>query len=188
MYVGRLAPTPSGHLHVGHAQTFWIAQLRAKQFENGKLILRIEDLDEQRCKREFLTEMIEDLTWFGIQWDVGPPLPAKETLIDEWGKTCVQSKRVDLYEEAWRVLYEGGYIYPSAHSRKDVQASISAPHEGDEEVIFPTSLRPDYMATSDACEGRARGTDCFPADMQGLRHPSQRRSIIKKDMSRKLYK
>jgi glutamyl/glutaminyl-tRNA synthetase len=70
-YRGRLAPTPSGHLHIGHARTFWIAHLRARQFD-GKLILRIEDLDRQRCKTPYVDDLIEDLEWIGIQIDEGP--------------------------------------------------------------------------------------------------------------------
>jgi glutamyl-tRNA synthetase len=66
-YVGRIAPTPSGHMHVGHAQTFLIACNRAKR-SNGEVILRVEDLDMQRCKSHFLRDMIEDLMWIGIAW------------------------------------------------------------------------------------------------------------------------
>jgi hypothetical protein len=73
-YIGRLAPTPSGYMHVGHARTFWIAQERA-QAAGGVLILRIEDLDIHRCKPYHLTSILEDLVWFGIKWDRGPTPP-----------------------------------------------------------------------------------------------------------------
>lgn len=73
-YVGRLAPTPSGYLHIGHAQTFWIAQQRSRTCSDGtgSLILRIEDLDRQRCKPHYLTDMLYDLSWFGLSWTHGP--------------------------------------------------------------------------------------------------------------------
>ena len=70
-YRGRIAPTPSGLMHLGHAQTFWIAMKRAAMF-GGKLILRVEDIDRQRCKSIFLEKMIEDLSWFGLVWHEGP--------------------------------------------------------------------------------------------------------------------
>ncbi len=70
-YCGRIAPTPSGFLHLGHARTFWVAQCRA-QASRGKMILRIENLDANRSRPEFVAAAEEDLAWFGIQWDEGP--------------------------------------------------------------------------------------------------------------------
>src|SRR5947207_3638341 len=70
-YRGRLAPSPTGYLHLGHARTFWIAQERAQQ-NGGTLILRNEDLDPARSKPEFVSAMIQDLRWFGFQWQEGP--------------------------------------------------------------------------------------------------------------------
>src|SRR6188508_2242203 len=70
-YRGRIAPSPTGFLHLGHARTFWIAQQRARQ-NCGTLILRNEDLDSARCKPEFVTAMFEDLRWVGLEWQEGP--------------------------------------------------------------------------------------------------------------------
>src|SRR5881392_3173662 len=70
-YRGRIAPSPTGYLHIGHAMTFWRAQERA-QASGGKLILRIEVLDLARCRREFREAIVEDLHWFGSKWDEGP--------------------------------------------------------------------------------------------------------------------
>ncbi len=70
-YRGRLAPTPTGYLHLGHARTFWTAQERAKA-NGGTLILRNDDLDRARCKPEFVRAMLEDLKWFGLKWAEGP--------------------------------------------------------------------------------------------------------------------
>ena len=70
-YRGRLAPSPTGRLHLGHARTFWAAQERCRA-QGGVLILRNEDLDSTRYKMEFVTEMLEDLRWFGFEWQEGP--------------------------------------------------------------------------------------------------------------------
>src|SRR6516164_191382 len=70
-YRGRLAPSPTGYLHLGHARTFWTAQERARA-AGGVLVLRCEDLDRARCKPEFASAMLEDLKWFGFQWQEGP--------------------------------------------------------------------------------------------------------------------
>src|SRR5215831_7395368 len=70
-YRGRLAPSPTGYLHLGHARTFWTAQERCKS-HSGTLVLRNEDLDRARCRPEFESAMIADLRWFGFEWQEGP--------------------------------------------------------------------------------------------------------------------
>jgi glutamyl/glutaminyl-tRNA synthetase len=140
-YRGRLAPTPTGHLHLGHAKTFWAAQLRSQQF-GGELILRIEDLDRDRCKPQYCVDLLEDLTWFGFSWQEGPAV----------GGDCgpyTQSDRQPFYQQIWRQLNQTGHIYPSPHSRKDVAQALSAPHEGDREIIFPVQLRPANWESGD---------------------------------------
>src|SRR5258706_5625334 len=97
-YRGRLAPSPTGYLHLGHARTFWIAQARARQ-SSGTLILRNEDLDAARCKPEFVSAMIEDLCWFGFKWDEGPDCGGA------FGP-YTQSERLDLYRSAFATLRE----------------------------------------------------------------------------------
>lgn len=133
-YRGRLAPTPTGHLHLGHAKTFWAAQQRAQQ-RDGTLILRVEDLDRDRCQPQYASDLLEDLTWFGLRWQEGPDV----------GGDCgpyTQSDRQPFYQSIWRRLYQRGTIYPSPHSRRDVAQALSAPHEGDLEIVFPPRLRP----------------------------------------------
>jgi len=66
-YIGRIAPSPTGYLHLGHARTFWTAHQRA-QIANGTLLFRNDDLDPHRSKPEFIAAMIEDLRWLGIEW------------------------------------------------------------------------------------------------------------------------
>jgi glutamyl-tRNA synthetase len=122
-YRGRIAPTPTGCLHAGHAATFRLAHERARAAD-GRIVLRIEDLDPQRCKPEFTQACIEDLEWLGLTWDEGPVL---------------QSERRDIFLHAWCQLRDGGFIYPSPESRRDVEMAAQAPH--DEEPIFPAEWR-----------------------------------------------
>jgi glutamyl/glutaminyl-tRNA synthetase len=133
-YRGRLAPSPTGLLHLGHARTFWIAAQRAAE-RGGELILRNEDLDSQRCRAEFVEAMIEDLRWLGISWAEGP---------DCGGPVgpYTQSERRGLYLAAWKLLRELGMIYPCACSRKDVMQAAGAPNEGDDEPVYPGTCRP----------------------------------------------
>lgn len=133
-YRGRLAPTPTGHLHLGHARTFWIAQQRAIA-AGGTLVLRIEDLDRDRCKPQYHQDLMEDLAWFGFGWQEGPDVGGSYGPYE-------QRDRLPLYPQIWQYLAQTGLIYPSPHSRRDVAKALSAPHEGDHEVIFPPRLRP----------------------------------------------
>src|SRR5258706_10662379 len=110
-YRGRLAPSPTGHLHLGHARTFWVAQERARA-SGGALILRIEDLDPERCRSEFVSSILEDLRWFGFQWQEGPDCGGPH-------RPYSQSERREIYAEAFRDLREGGFIYPCTCSRRD---------------------------------------------------------------------
>jgi glutamyl-tRNA synthetase len=131
IYRGRIAPTPTGYLHLGHASTFSIAAERAKK---GVLVLRNEDLDWQRSKPVYVKAFMEDLAWLGIQWqegpDVGGPFGA-----------YTQSLRREWYLEAWKHLRDKGLIYPCERSRKDIQqAALSAPH--DDEPLYPPECRP----------------------------------------------
>jgi glutamyl/glutaminyl-tRNA synthetase len=133
-YRGRLAPSPTGYLHLGHARTFWTAHRRARAAQ-GRLVFRNEDLDPERCKPEFVHAMFEDLRWLGLSWDEGPdvggPFPPYE-----------QSQRREFYLQAWRKLRDGGFIYPCSCSRKDLERALEAPHEEDGEIPYPGTCRP----------------------------------------------
>jgi glutamyl/glutaminyl-tRNA synthetase len=136
-YRGRLAPSPTGYLHVGHARTFWIAQVRARR-EGGSLILRSDDLDASRFRMDFAQAMIEDLRWIGLNWDEGPDIGGPDAPYE-------QSRRLPLYRAALEKLHASGLIYPCARTRRDVLEAAGAPHEGggDDEPLYPASLRPD---------------------------------------------
>jgi glutamyl/glutaminyl-tRNA synthetase len=143
-YRGRLAPSPTGLLHVGHARTFWIAAQRARE-HGGQLILRNEDLDATRCRAEFVDAMLEDLRWLGIAWDEGPV----------WGGPHApysQSERRGFYLDAWRTLRERGLIYPCSCSRKEVALAASAPNDLDDEPVYPGTCRGESVPPSTATE------------------------------------
>lgn len=148
-YRGRLAPSPTGLLHLGHARTFWTAYERASAAD-GTLILRDEDLDPQRARADYAAAMLEDLRWLGIEWQEGP---------DVGGAFAPyrQSERYALYRAAWEELRAGGWIYPCTCSRREL-AAVSAPHEEggadetDDEPMYPGRCRPAAGAVAEANE------------------------------------
>ena len=144
-YRGRLAPSPTGLLHVGHARTFWVAAQRSMEC-GGTLILRNEDLDPQRCRAEFVQAMIEDLRWLGISWSEGPDCGGPFA-------PYVQSKRRTWYFDAWKTLVERGIVYPCTCSRKDVAQSAGAANEGDDEPMYSGKCRPRGFAPLDRAAG-----------------------------------
>jgi glutamyl-tRNA synthetase len=133
-YRGRLAPSPTGLLHVGHACTFWTAYRRALAAQ-GTLVFRNEDLDPQRSKPEYARAMIEDLRWLGIRWQEGPDVGGPFAPYE-------QSRRRELYLATWRTLRDGGFIYPCTCSRKDLASAAAAPNEGDDEPMYSGRCRP----------------------------------------------
>lgn len=146
-YRGRLAPSPTGLLHLGHARTFWIAAQRTIQ-HGGQLILRNEDLDSQRCRPEFVQAMMEDLRWLGIEWTEGPDCGGP------FGP-YLQSERRAQYRAAWETLRERGMIYPCTCSRKDVAQAASAPNDLDDEPVYPGRCRPAVVGAAAAVGGSA---------------------------------
>jgi glutamyl-tRNA synthetase len=141
MVRGRIAPTPTGYLHVGHARTFALAAARAA---GGTLVYRTEDLDAGRCRPEFAAAALEDLRWLGLNWTEGPDVGGPHA-------PYVQSRRLPWFGEVWQKLQAAGVIYPCDKSRKDVARSLTAPHaEDDAEPIFPPDLRPALGAGREA--------------------------------------
>jgi len=132
-YRGRLAPSPTGYLHLGHARTFWIAHERARS-HSGTLVFRNEDLDPARSKSIFADAMIEDLRWLGLTWQEGPDIGGPFA-------PYAQSQRLALYRKAFEQLRNSGALFPCTCSRKDVLRALQAPHQGDEEPIYPGTCR-----------------------------------------------
>jgi glutamyl/glutaminyl-tRNA synthetase len=135
-YIGRLAPSPTGLLHLGHARTFWVAAQRARTARStgsgqagGTLLLRSDDLDAARFRLDFVEAMLADLRWLGLAWD---------------GPVIAQSARLPRYRAALERLHAAGMIFPCTRTRRDVLDAASAPHEGgaDEEPVYPPAFRP----------------------------------------------
>jgi glutamyl-tRNA synthetase len=146
-YRGRLAPSPTGYLHVGHARTFWTAYQRAKDV-GGTLVMRMEDLDPERSRQTYAEAALEDLRWLGIRWQEGPDLGGSFA-------PYAQSQRKNIYLAAWRKLLRGGFLFPCRCSRKDLETALAAPHESvsagaqgnemteplDDEPLYPGTCR-----------------------------------------------
>jgi len=132
-YVGRLAPSPTGALHLGNVRTFMIAWLRARS-QGGRVIFRMEDLDHPRDKPGAAAAAVADLRWLGFDWD----------------EEYVQSARIDIYREALEKLRNAELVYPCVCSRKDVERAQSAPHAG-EQLHYPGLCRGRFASWEEAC-------------------------------------
>ena len=130
--VGRLAPSPTGALHLGNVRTFMIAWLRARS-QGGKVIFRMEDLDHPKDKPGAAAQAVEDLRWLGFDWD----------------EEYVQSERIDCYRQALDVLRASCLVYPCVCSRRDVEAAQSAPHAG-EQLYYPGTCRGRFATWREA--------------------------------------
>jgi glutamyl-tRNA synthetase len=127
--VGRLAPSPTGALHLGHARTFLIAWLLARG-AGGRLILRIEDIDASRVRPGMTDLAIEDLRWLGLDWDEGPDVGGPVS-------PYIQSQRMEAYFSALEHLKRKELVYPCTCTRADIARAASAPHESDEGPVYP---------------------------------------------------
>ena len=134
MKTTRLAPSPTGALHLGNARTFLVNWMLARQ-NNWRIILRIEDIDGPRIKAGADAQAIEDLRWLGIDWDEGP---------------IYQLPRLPIYRAAIEQLLESKQAYPCVCSRKDVELSASAPHAEDGAAIYPGTCRDKFASIEQA--------------------------------------
>lgn len=143
MYTGRLAPSPTGLLHLGHARTFLVAWWRAR-LGGGRLLMRLEDLDGPRAKPEMAEAALRDLRWLGLDWD---------------GPDYVQSTGLDEITEAAARLEREGAAYACVCSRGDVRSAQSAPQQGDSEPRYPGTCRGKYasLAAAEAETGKPAG-------------------------------
>lgn len=131
-YRGRLAPSPTGSLHLGVARTSLVAWLRARK-HNGVLVMRIEDIDMPRVVSDSAQAIMSDLRWLGLDWDEGPDVGGPHAPYE-------QAQRRQLYEDALETLQQRGYLYPCTCSRKDIASIASAPH-GDLGQLYPGTCR-----------------------------------------------
>lgn len=124
----RFAPSPTGHLHKGHAYAAWRAWDFARK-HGGRFLLRIEDIDFTRCRAENTEQIFEDLAWLGIEWEE----PVR-----------IQSEHLDEFESCAAKLQKEGFLYPCFCTRKDIAREIEragqAPH-GSEGPVYPGTCR-----------------------------------------------
>lgn len=135
---GRFAPSPSGRMHLGNAFSCLLAWLSARSM-GGELVLRQEDLDPARCRREYADQLEEDLRWLGLDWDRGG---------SAGGAAYYQSRRRDIYAHYLNLLEGKGLLYPCFCSRGELHAS-SAPHASDGSLLYAgicRNLTPDQRA------------------------------------------
>ena len=121
---GRFAPSPSGRMHLGNVFSAMLAWLSARS-QNGEMVLRIEDLDPDRCRPEYAETLKEDLRWLGLDWD---------------REQTPQSLRTEAYARCFRHLEENGLIYPCYCTRGELHAA-SAPHASDGRVLYAGTCR-----------------------------------------------
>ena len=130
--VGRFAPSPSGRMHLGNLACSLLAWLSAKS-AGGRIVLRIEDLDAERCPRVYADALEEDLAWLGLHWDEGGSKGGPNG-------PYYQSERSGIYLEAFERLQAMGLIYPCFCSRSQLHAA-SAPHRSDGQVVYQGTCR-----------------------------------------------
>jgi glutamyl-tRNA synthetase len=143
MYVGRLAPSPTGLLHLGHARTFLVAWWRARSL-GGRLLMRLEDLDGPRAKPEMSEAVLRDLAWVGVDWD---------------GPDYVQSTGLPEISAAAADLEARGAAYACVCSRGEVRSMQSAPQAGESEPRYPGTCRGKFrtVAAAQSETGKAAG-------------------------------
>ena len=143
MIVSRFAPSPSGRLHLGHAFSAVVGHHRAS-LGAGEFRLRIEDLDQTRCRPEFVDGIFEDLRWLGLDWSE---------------PVLVQSQRSAAYADALDTLRSRELAYACFCTRADIAQSLTAPH-GDAATLYPGTCR----ALPDDPERRATTPHCWRLD------------------------
>ncbi len=164
-YRGRLAPTPSGLLHAGHARTFYTAWQRAREAA-GTLVMRMDDLDADRCRPEYAEAALHDLRWLGLEWQEGPDCGGP------FAPYC-QSERMKHYVSAFEQLRAGDFVYPCRCSRKELSA-LHAPHEGEEEPVYPGICLRSPPAPFERVQWRFRTTPGEAVEFTDLHFGPQR--------------
>ena len=133
-HVTRLAPSPTGALHLGNARTFLINDLLARQ-RGWRVLMRVEDLDGPRVKPAVESAMLQELRWLGLEWE---------------GPIVRQSQRSAAYAAALDQLIDAGAAYPCTCSRKDIELAASAPHRDDAVTVYPNTCRGRFASAEAA--------------------------------------
>ena len=129
----RFAPSPTGRMHLGNLWIAFLNWLWTRQ-RGGKIILRMEDIDRDRCRKEYEEGILEDLSWMGLDFDEGPEG------IYSYGP-AVQSRRYDIYDSILSAMEKKGHIYPCYCSRSRIHQVLSAPHEGEARPVYDGHCR-----------------------------------------------
>jgi glutamyl-Q tRNA(Asp) synthetase len=170
--VTRFAPSPTGHLHVGHALSALTGWRRARE-AGGRFLLRLEDIDPTRCRPEFADAIQEDLAWLGMDWD---------------GPVRVQSEHMDEYAAVLDTLRARGLIYPCFCSRADIQRRTvaTAPHGPDGGPLYPGTCRglSKTERSSRAHEPHALRLDMARAAIEGLTFREEAEGLVAANPSR----
>ena len=155
---GRFAPSPTGRMHLGNVYTALVSWLSVRQ-QGGKWILRIEDLDPQRSRREYAMQIEDDLCWLGLDWDEGGT--------DNRGTSgpYIQSMRGEIYSRILEKLKSTGLTYPCFCTRADIMAT-QAPHQSDGRVIYSGRCRPAVMPSITAEPLRRHTTRLYVPDRE----------------------
>jgi glutamyl-tRNA synthetase len=152
---GRLAPSPTGRLHLGNAWAFLLAWLAARA-QGGQVVLRLEDIDPDRSRPEFAAGILEDLRWLGLDWDEGPDVGGPFGPYE-------QSRRLDAYAEALDRLERLGRTYPCFCTRKELRQLAGAPHAemaDDGSPVYPGTCRELTAAEREALARQGRKPSC----------------------------
>ena len=147
--VGRLAPSPTGALHLGNARSFLLAWLSIRS-RHGRLLLRMEDLDHPKVKPGSDAQALADLRWLGLDWDEGPDVGGPSA-------PYVQTLRRERYRAALDRLLAQGLAYPCTCSRADVESAQSAPHAGEDGLAYPGTCRGRFPSWPAAVETLPQG-------------------------------
>lgn len=161
--VGRLAPSPTGALHLGNARSFLLAWLSVRS-RNGRLFVRMEDLDHPKVKPWATSAALDDIHWLGLDWDAGPDTDEHE---------YIQSNRRPIYGEYLQKLVNQGLVYPCVCSRNEIENVQSAPHREDQRLIY-----------NGTCRGRFANWDSATATLSEDRLPVWRFKLEDQGQSR----
>lgn len=182
---GRFAPSPTGYIHLGNV---WVALLSylSTRAQEGRFILRMEDIDLQRSRKDFAEAILDDLEWLGISWDEGPRVGSTSA-------SYYQHNRYDIYEEILREWQEKELVYPCFCSRSRIQEIASAPHEGEirhaydgccsrltlaERLLAEKEKTPSWRMRIKS--GEYRFYDLFQGEQVGVLHRGEDDFIVKR--------
>jgi len=138
--ITRLAPSPTGALHLGNARTFLLNALLARR-QGWRVLMRVEDLDGPRVKAGAARQALDDLAWLGLAWEQ---------------PVLYQSTRADAYRAAVRQLIDAGRAYPCVCSRSDIERAASAPHAEDGAAAYPGTCRGRFASAEQARQRTGR--------------------------------